>query len=120
LGQVEGAVTIGFPEAMIAARRLAMEQWCAPLRRQQAGKLASSSPSAAAKGPRRKTSMSKNETLRRIWELVYMSGLWDGAGGGMRSRYSVMIELLQEMQWNCRMKRGIGCFAPRVKGSCID
>lgn len=70
-GQVGGAVTIGIgPElasTIIAIIRLDMAQWCAPLRRQQRGRLDSSlARGIAASGPSQKRRIRKMETERRI------------------------------------------------------
>jgi hypothetical protein len=53
--------------AIIPAMRAIMAQWCAPCRRQQAGRLASSlASSVAVSGPSPKSRIIKMAKLRRI------------------------------------------------------
>jgi hypothetical protein len=58
---------------MIAAAKLKdMAQWCAPWRRQHAGRPASSlAPSVAARGPKPKNRISEMESARRICNSWY-------------------------------------------------
>jgi hypothetical protein len=54
--------------AIMEAMPIDMAQWCAPWRRQQAGRRASSLPSSMAdNGPRPKNRISEMESARRIW-----------------------------------------------------
>ena len=69
-GQVDGDLTDVFFDAALAmavAASMVMAQWCAPWRRQQAGRDASSlAPSVAARGPSEKNRTSRMESARRM------------------------------------------------------
>jgi hypothetical protein len=89
-GQSEGASTVVWPG--VAARLRCMEQWCAPARRQQAGRrdsstlpvhpeatpdcrLAANMDAEPPAGPNPRTSRIKMGRMRRIAVLSYNSGL---------------------------------------------
>jgi len=76
-GQCDGAVNAAVRESSPAdcdAIDEDMAQWCAPWRRQHAGRDASSSwPKARASGPSPKARASTMERTRRIWESCYMN-----------------------------------------------
>jgi hypothetical protein len=81
-GQVIGAVKVALPfvaSANIAAIRVVRTQWCAPWRRQQAGRRESSfAGRVAASGPRPKNATRRMESQRRIWESCYMRNVYEG------------------------------------------
>ena len=69
-GQVEGAVNAALPDAagIAAAISMFVAQWCAPRRRQHAGRRVSSlAPSVGERGPKPNKNMKTMESARRIW-----------------------------------------------------